>query len=265
MPARGAQEQEVEAVQMRGLGSLVCRLAAAAGLAFLTPACESDGNLKIFNYTTRPNYDTNIHTIRVPIFQNKTFIRGVEFDLTQAVIREIEQKTPYKVVTAGCSADTELTGTVTVFTKAILDVNQLNEVREAETTLAVEVVWRNLRTGEYLTKPLRRPGMPTVPELQVPRALQQGMQGFPVPPTAPQEPVAAVPPSPGTDVPPADGPLPLPTAAPPIPPDQVKPPSVLIKSVASFIPELGQSRTTALQQNVNNLAVQIVSMMETPW
>ena len=241
------------------------RLATSAGLAFLLPACEGDGNFRIFNYSTRPNYDTNIHTIRVPIFANKTFIRGVEFDLTQAVIREIEQKTPYKVVTASCAADTELTGTVTVFTKALLDVNQLNEVREAETTLAVEVVWRDLRTGEYLTKPLRRPGMPNMPELQVPHALQQGIQGFPVAPSAPQEPVSALPNAPGTEPPPPDTPLPLPTAVAPVPPDQVKPPSVLVKSVSSFIPEIGQSRTTALQNNVNSLAVQIVSMMETPW
>jgi hypothetical protein len=39
----------------------------------------------------------------------------------------------------------------------------------------------------------------------------------------------------------------------------------VIRSVATFIPELGESRTTALQKNVDNLAVQIVSMMETPW
>ena len=60
-------------------------------------------------------------------------------------------------------------------------------------------------------------------------------------------------------------PPPFGTIAQPVPADQAKPPSVLVRSVASFIPELGESRTTALQQNVNSLAVQIVSMMEKPW
>jgi hypothetical protein len=43
------------------------------------------------------------------------------------------------------------------------------------------------------------------------------------------------------------------------------PPPVLVQSIASFIPELGESITTAQQKNVNRLAIQIVSMMESPW
>jgi hypothetical protein len=245
-------------------------LAACAVVAVLLPSCESDGQFKLFGYTTKPNYDINIHTIRVPIFKNRTFIRGVEFDLTQAIIREIEQKTPYKVVGPGCNADTELSGTVIIYTKNILDVNQLNEIREGETTLSVEVVWRDLRTGEYLTKPLRRPGQPGLPQLQPPGSLRLGALSGPVAPTAPQEPAAEPLPNvegaPGSPaIPPVvEGPLALPGAA-PVPPDQAKPPSVIVRSVASFIPELGQSRTSALQKNVDSIAVQIISMMETPW
>jgi hypothetical protein len=252
----------VDAPFSRHRRSALLSLAAAA---LLIPACESDGNFTLFGYTTRPNYDVGIHTIRVPIFKNNTFIQRVEFDLTQAVIREIELKTPFKVVSADCAADTELTGTVVSFTKGILDVNQLNEVREAETTLAVEVVWRDLRTGEYLTKPIRRPGQPAVTPLQAPRGLQLGLLGGPVAPTAPQEPVQAEPVTPGTDPNQPGGGPPLPSTAPPVAPELAKPPGVLVRSVESFIPELGESRTTALQKNVNNLAVQIVSMMEKPW
>lgn len=232
-------------------------------LAALLPACEPGGNFTVFGYTTRPNYDANIRTVRVPIFQNKTFIRGVEFDLTQAIVREIEQKTPYKVVGPGCNADTELTGTVTLYTKGLLNVNQLNEVREAETTLAAEVVWRDLRTGEYLTRRLRRPGETPTPQLQAPRSMQLGILG-PTAPTAPQEPVTPAP-APGDGVPPGPGQAPVAGPAPPVTPEQAKPPAVLIRSVATFIPEIGQSTTTSLQTNVNSLAVQIVSMMETPW
>ena len=76
-------------------------------------------------------YDMGIRTIRVPIFRNQTFYRGLEFSLTQAVVREIEAKTPYKVVGEGCSADTELTGNIVNYAKAILNRTQLNEVREA--------------------------------------------------------------------------------------------------------------------------------------
>ncbi len=60
--------------------------------------CQSTGHVSIFGYSTRPNYDECIRTVHVPIFENNTFRRGLEYDLTRAVIREIEQKTPFKVV-----------------------------------------------------------------------------------------------------------------------------------------------------------------------
>jgi hypothetical protein len=186
--------------------------------ALLLPSCAGDGNFTLLGYTTKPNYDTSIHTVRVPIFKNQTFYRGLEFELTQAVVREIEAKTPYKVVSASCDADTELTGNIVQFTKIILNRNQLNEVREAETIMGVEIVWRNLRTGELLSLPKKGPGAP--------------------PPV------------------PAD----LPPGAPPL-----KPPPVLVQSVGHFIPEVGGSITTAQKENVDRLAVQVVSMMEVPW
>jgi hypothetical protein len=186
--------------------------------ALLLASCEGGGNFTVLGYTTRPNYDPSIHTVYVPIFKNLTLWRGLEFDLTRAVIREIEAKTPFKVVSDCDAADTELLGTIISFNKNILNRNQLNEVREAETTLGVEVVWRDRRSGELLSRPRRGPGAPPT-----------------LPPDAP----------PGTKPPP--------------------PPPVLVQSLGDFIPELGGSITTAQQQNVNHLAVQIVSMMETPW
>jgi hypothetical protein len=180
----------------------------------LLQGCEWDGNFTLLGYSTCPNYATSIHTVRVPIFKNVTYRRGVEFDLTRAVIREIEAKTPYKVVGEGCTADTELTGKIVALNKNVINRNQQNEVREAETALAVEVVWRDLRSGEIFSQPKPGPG-----------------------------------------------------AAPPPPPANASagPPPVVVSSIGDFIPELGQSITTAQQQNVDRLAIQIVSMMEKPW
>jgi hypothetical protein len=190
-----------------------------AGLIFLLPSCDWDGQFCVLGYTTRPNYDTtNIHTVYVPIFKNNTFRRGLEFDLTRAVIREIEAKTPYKVVSDPSRADTELTGTVTILNKGLLNRTQFNEVREAETLLAAEISWRHLRTGEILTKPRPGPGAP---------------------------------------------PPPPPVVAPGAPPPP--PPTILVQSTGNFIPELGESISTAEKKNIDRLAVQIVSMMESPW
>src|SRR5215471_5504302 len=81
--------------------------AVLATVALFFSSCGWDGQFSILGYTTRANYDTSIHTVRVPIFKNNTFYKGMEFDLTRAVVREIEAKTPFKVVSEGCSADTE--------------------------------------------------------------------------------------------------------------------------------------------------------------
>lgn len=129
------------------------------GLALLClglSSCTSDGHVSVLGYSTAPNYDPTIRTVRVPIFKNETYRRGLEFDLTRAVIREIEAKTPYKVVSADSAADTELLGKIVARNKSILLYTQTGLVREAETTLAVEVVWRDLRPGcqhEFLSGP----------------------------------------------------------------------------------------------------------------
>jgi hypothetical protein len=198
----------------------------AAGLT----GCQSGGHFSILGYTTRPNYDEGIRTVYVPVFENQTFYRHLEWSLTKAVIREVETKTPYKVVSDRCRADTELSGAIVTVTKNILNRNQLNEVREGEQVVTVGLVWRDLRTGEVLSKPRRTPSVyptPGIPALEIPD-------------------VGGVPPPPGPAAP-ADA------------------PPVLVTGVGTFIPELGESTTTGFQEAINRLAVQIVSQMEKPW
>ena len=229
----------------RPMKSIRLTMLVLAASALLLPSCEWDGNFTVLGYTTKPQYPTNIHTVYVPIFKNLTLWRGIEFDLTRAVIREIEAKTPYKVVSNPDCADTELKGTIVSLNKNVINRNQLNEIREAETTLAVEITWKDLRSGEILSRP-RPPGLanPSIPGPPSP----SGLPGT----ASPDSPVEATRP-----------PEYLPPGAPiPAPPT---PPPVLVQSIASFIPELGQSITTAQQVNVNRLAIQIVSMMESPW
>ncbi|MFL5241687.1 MAG: LPS assembly lipoprotein LptE [Gemmataceae bacterium] len=210
------KDQSAEPESRRGWLRLGMRCLVPS-LVFLLPACEGDSNFTVLGYTTKPNYDCNIKTIRVPIFQNFSTYRDLEFELTRTVVREIEQVTPYKVVGLGSPADTELDCKIISFGKTILNRNQLNEVREADTVLTVEVTWRDLRTGEILSKPLTpRNVRPVLPPLE----------GAPAPP--------------------------------PTPP-------VIVQSTASFIPELGESITTAQKTAMDRLARNIVSMMEVPW
>jgi hypothetical protein len=218
------------------------------------PGCLSDGHLNLFGYSTKPLYRAEgVRTVYVPIFKNvaaRDSVRmGIEYTLTRQVIQEIEQKTPYKVVSDRSCADSELIGTIVSITKGIMVVNQNNQVRQGEMYMNVSILWTDLRTGEVLSGPPRKIGdlpLPT-PSLPPPTALP--ITGAPVA-TAPVTDGVPVLSSPVEDVPLDEKP-------------KGKP--VIISSSSSFTPELGQSTMSALQGNVERLATQIVSMMEAPW
>ena len=56
-----------------------------------------------------------IASVEVPIFANSTLIRGVEFELTDALTRELKSRTPVKLMDSG--ADALLSGAVTGYRK----------------------------------------------------------------------------------------------------------------------------------------------------
>jgi len=87
------------------------------GLVALSTGCATpSGHFCLLGYTTQPNYDPNIRTVRVPIFKNKTYRQGVEFDLTRELCHAIAQDTPFRVVNGDEPADTELCGTIVSLT-----------------------------------------------------------------------------------------------------------------------------------------------------
>jgi Lipopolysaccharide-assembly len=118
-------------------------LAVALGIA----GCTSDGNFRFLGYTTEPLYDPRIHTVYVPIAQNTTFRLGLEFDLTRAVIREINLKTTFRTVACREGADTELNLKLVTWRKNIFIPTPTNQNRQAEVGLGIEVFWKDLRPG----------------------------------------------------------------------------------------------------------------------
>jgi outer membrane lipopolysaccharide assembly protein LptE/RlpB len=65
-----------------------------------------------------------VHTLAVPMFQNTTQSYHTEVAFTQAVIRELSSRTPYKLVAGNDpDADATLDGTITVFQVTPLTYN----------------------------------------------------------------------------------------------------------------------------------------------
>ena len=145
-------------------------------------------------------YRPNIRTVHVPVFECESFRRGLGERLTEAVIKEIEEKTPYKVV-ATPDADSVLTGRITTARQHVLAESIDNLPRDIQADLTVQVTWYDrrgdaiLQDSSFVLAPLSY-------------SAAQGVD---------------------------------------------------------FVPQAGQSISTAYQEAIERLARQIVSQMEAPW
>ena len=75
---------------------------------------------------SRPDRDLVIHTVFVPVFRSNSFCRDIQLLLTEAVTKEIEERTRYKVVGTLDEADAILEGTVNTADKNLVVEDPLN-------------------------------------------------------------------------------------------------------------------------------------------
>ena len=93
-------------------------------------------------------YPPDIQTVYVPMFESDSFRRYLGERLTEAVIKEIELQTPYKVV-GSPQADSVLTGRIINEAKRVIVENRFDEPRNIEYNIAVQISWvdRKNKTG----------------------------------------------------------------------------------------------------------------------
>jgi len=102
-------------------------------------------------------YPLEIRTVYVPMFESASFRRNLGERLTEAVVKEIETRTPYKVVN-NPNADSVLTGRILGDTKRVLVPALTGDAREVQVGMRVEVSWtdrkgRMLRPADYVPCP----------------------------------------------------------------------------------------------------------------
>lgn len=100
----------------------------------------------------------DIRTVQVPVFESDSLRRNLGERLTEAVVKDIEARTPYKVV-ASTDADSVLSGRIVAERKRAVAENMYDDVRDIETDMTVEVRWIS-RRGEML---MQRSAMPFGP------------------------------------------------------------------------------------------------------
>jgi hypothetical protein len=113
----------------------------------LTGGCSADPTQ---GYSFTHSHDETVRTVAVPMFQNPTFSRGLEIELTDAIIKEIQAKTPWRVTTEG-TANTTLTGTLTDSRLRRLSIGrETGYSQEIAVELTVDFDWKDSRTGKTL-------------------------------------------------------------------------------------------------------------------
>jgi RNase P/RNase MRP subunit p29 len=98
-------------------------------------------------------YAPNVRTIYVPVFQSDSFRTTPGIDLgerlTEAVCKEIEKRTPFKVVGSAAGADSVLTGRIVADTKRMVVESPTDQSRQVEMNIQTLVTWAD-RGGAVL-------------------------------------------------------------------------------------------------------------------
>ncbi|NLE36771.1 MAG: LptE family protein [Pirellulaceae bacterium] len=121
------------------LASRQCLVASIACLlSLLLPGCTA------YQVGNQSLYPAHIRTVYVPTFDTASYRRDLGERLTEAVIKEIELKTPYKVVNTP-DADSVLTAYLVSEGKRVVAENRYDDPRQIQVNMKVQVNWTDRR------------------------------------------------------------------------------------------------------------------------
>lgn len=107
------------------------------------------GCVVLNGYSDEPLFPEQISSVYVEMFENQSFWRGVEYDLTEALGKRIEADTPYKVVSSRDRADSVISGQIVSVSQSVISIErELGTALEREVALRALVSWKNLKTAE---------------------------------------------------------------------------------------------------------------------
>ena len=114
---------------------MACYFAAATGCA-------------AYRFGPDSMFVSGIRTVHVPIVRNDTFRHDLGVRLSEALVKEIEPRTPYKV-TGDPNADSTLTCRVVSESKRVLTETDTDDPRALDAAINVRATWTS-RSGELL-------------------------------------------------------------------------------------------------------------------
>ena len=122
-----------------------------AGLMVICAGLGGCGKGGFEGYTNDWLYPSQVDTVYVEMFDSRSYRRGHEYVLTDAICKRIEVETPYKIVSDRDFADSVLSGQIEGIGSGVLAMDrETGRPLEQEVQLRVTVNWKDLETGELL-------------------------------------------------------------------------------------------------------------------
>lgn len=113
--------------------------------AGLLVACSADPRA---GYSSASAWPDQYQSVAVPMLANRTFARELDAQLTEAIVKEIQATTPYKVTGQG-TADTILRGTITEVKLQEISKSLVTGLgEEVAVKVTIDYEWMDLRTGK---------------------------------------------------------------------------------------------------------------------
>jgi hypothetical protein len=107
-------------------------------------------------YSNESLFPGDIHSVCLEMFDNQTFRRGVEYELSDALAKRIEVDTPYKIVSDSDRADSVISGQISSIGQSALSTDrETGSVLEREVEIRAVVNWKNLKTGQLMIDHVR--------------------------------------------------------------------------------------------------------------
>jgi hypothetical protein len=115
-------------------------------VAFGGTGCSS-----VAGYSNESLFPSGIRSLYLQMFDNRTFRRDLEYDLSAALAKRIESDSPYKIVSDPDRADSVMSGQILSITESVVTVErQTGYALEKELQVTAVVNWKDLRSGDLL-------------------------------------------------------------------------------------------------------------------
>jgi len=109
------------------------------------------GCAELNGYSNESLFPQEVSSVSLEMFDNQSFRRGVEYELSDALAKRIEAEAPYKIISSTDRADSVISGQIVSIDESALSMErEIGQALEKEVQLTAVVNWKNLKTGKLL-------------------------------------------------------------------------------------------------------------------